>query len=262
MDDAEKLKLMISASFTTAKYLKENDFKHPFVITSDTGVLEEMKLAGITEYFATCTDDGTVAKDFADPEMKGGGKAIGDIIREHPNVDCVVVGWDLGLTAKKAGTAINFIKWHEELHTGDPDFRRMPIIVCSGDTGGVLGVETVGGKQLKFRAIGNGAMADIIARSFDPHKPWIDLGKPSAALGHLLQSPNGYQVDTSKALMVGDTLETDIVFGHRTGMKTLLVLTGVTSQQDLKESVEAGVQERIPSYVLPKLGVFVESGKI
>jgi hypothetical protein len=46
-------------------------------------------------------------------------------------------------------------------------------------------------------------MADIIARSFDPPLPWLDMGKPSDALLALLRT--AYAVDTSKALMVGDT---------------------------------------------------------
>ena len=32
---------------------------------------------------------------------------------------------------------------------------------------------------------GNGAMADIIARSFDPPKRWVDMGKPSESRANL-----------------------------------------------------------------------------
>jgi ribonucleotide monophosphatase NagD (HAD superfamily) len=36
--------------------------------------------------------------------------------------------------------------------------------------------------------------------------------------------------------MVGDRLDTDIMFGHNGGMKTLLVFTGVTDRETLSES--------------------------
>merc|ERR1712046_195058 len=108
--------------------------------------------------------------------MKGGGKSIAEIVQGHPNVDSIVVGWDLGITAKKVGTAINYIQWHTDLHKDEKDFRPVPIIACAGDTGGVLGMENVEGTDVKLRAIGNGAMADIVARSFDPPKQWIDMG--------------------------------------------------------------------------------------
>ena len=50
-------------------------------------------------------------------------------------------------------------------------------------------------------------MADLIARSFDPPLEWIDMGKPSDELLRLLADPDAYNVDMSKALMVGDTLQ-------------------------------------------------------
>lgn len=65
-------------------------------------------------------------------------------------------------------------------------------------------------------------MADIIARSFDPPKVWVDMGKPSearASLGLdlfgfkdalllLLRSPHAYNVDLTKALMAPWPLKT------------------------------------------------------
>ena len=87
------------------------------------------------------------------------------------------------------GTAVNYIKWHEDLHASEPGYKEqssasppkpcipvagiefclsgesrtvlfspslqeMPLIACSGDTGGVLGKTTHLGKELKLRAIG------------------------------------------------------------------------------------------------------------
>lgn len=144
----------------------------------------------------------------------------------YHDVDSIVVGWDTGLTARKAVMAINYIKWHEERHKHEPGYTPLPLIACSGDAGGVLGTTSHQGQKMKVRAIGNGAMTELIARSFDPPVAWLDMGKPSDALLSLLES--AYKVDMSRALMVGDTLQTDIVFGNRGLMHTLLVLSGMT----------------------------------
>jgi len=255
---SEKLAMMVSASYTTAAYLHDMDLRRPFIITSDTGLLEECRLMGITEYFSTITDSGETAPGFERSDMA----AAPGIVGANPKVDCVVVGWDMNLTALKAATAINYIKWHEELYSNKLGFRPMPLIASAGDTGGVLGKVNFEGQEVKVRAIGNGAMADLIGRSFDPPKQWIDMGKPSDALLWLLRSPKAYGVDIGKALMVGDTLQTDIVFGNRGGMHTLLVLSGVTSQSELDAEIMSDNPMRRPSFVLPKLGAFVESGEI
>ncbi|CAE7408051.1 PGLP2, partial [Symbiodinium natans] len=227
----EKLSMMISASYTTAAYLQNMKLKRPFIITSDTGLLEECRLLGITDYFATIDDNGKTAPHFEKLDMM----AAVDAIKARPHVDAIVVGWDMQLTASKVAAAVNYIKWHEDLHSGKAGYQELPLIACSSDTGGVLGKTVHMGQELKVRAIGNGAMADIIGRSFDPPKVWKDMGKPSEALIRLLRSPQTYNVDVSKTLMVGDTLQTDIVFGNAAGMKTLLVLTGVTSKEELDE---------------------------
>lgn len=53
-------------------------------------------------------------------------------------------------------------------------------------------------------------------------------------------------------IMVGDRLNTDILFGVRGGISTLLVLTGVNQRADFeKESPVA-----VPTYVVDSLGDF------
>ena len=99
-------------------------------------------------------------------------------------------------------------------------------------------------------------MADIIARSFDPPIEWIDMGKPSDAL--LVQLGTAYGVDFGQALMVGDTLATDIVFGNRGGMQTLLVLSGVTSKEECDSALSGSDVLRQPTFVLPMLGTLAD----
>jgi ribonucleotide monophosphatase NagD (HAD superfamily) len=101
-------------------------------------------------------------------------------------------------------------------------------------------------------------MADIIANSFDPPRTWLGVGKPSDTLIDMMKTT--YSVDPSTALMVGDTLQTDIAFGSKCGMDTLLVLTGVSTQEALEEAMAAPHEHRHPRFVLPKLGAFSEQG--
>jgi ribonucleotide monophosphatase NagD (HAD superfamily) len=161
----QKLTMMISAAFTTANYLKEHQLRRPFVITSDIGVLDELRLAGIDSYYATVDDAGAVRPEFESAAMKGVAPEISDIIGAlarptqcthshcfcctlrtlmalhesaagaHADVDCIVVGWDLALTARKVGVAINYIKWHEDLHGDEAGYAPLPIVACSGDAG-------------------------------------------------------------------------------------------------------------------------------
>jgi arabinose operon protein AraL len=52
------------------------------------------------------------------------------------------------------------------------------------------------------------------------------IGKPSLLVVDTALKRLGRQ--TNECLMVGDSLETDILMGRRAGMRTVLVLTGVT----------------------------------
>ena len=132
----KKLGMMISTAYTTASYLKERGLRRPFVITSDLGLLHEFAHVGITEY-VTCIDKttGQLLPEFDSVRMKGGTPEIGELMDTpaYRDVDSIVVGWDIGLTARKAVMAINYIKWHEEQHKLEPGYKQLPLIACSGD---------------------------------------------------------------------------------------------------------------------------------
>ena len=56
------------------------------------------------------------------------------------------------------------------------------------------------------------------------------MGKPDTWCFELMKRQHGLDgIEPSNFLMVGDNLSTDIVFGNRCGMDTLLVLSGVTN---------------------------------
>ncbi|WP_435096405.1 HAD-IIA family hydrolase [Halarchaeum sp. P4] len=76
----------------------------------------------------------------------------------------------------------------------------------------------------------------------------VVVGKPETRMAELAASRVGPDVDVHDCLMVGDNLETDILMGERAGMDTALVLSGVSSREDVAASdVE-------PTHVIEDLG--------
>ena len=71
------------------------------------------------------------------------------------------------------------------------------------------------------------------------------VGKPSPHIVEVALEQLGRLA--GECLMIGDRVETDILMGHRAGMATALVLTGVTRREDLPHSP---VQ---PDYVLESI---------
>merc|ERR1712232_854947 len=76
---------------------------------------------------------------------------------------------------------------------------------------------------------GNGSMVGAI-KGCTGQEPTV-VGKPSSLMiDYLAEKLN---LDRSRICMVGDRLDTDIVFGTDNGLKTVLVLSGVTSEEKL-----------------------------
>ncbi len=75
-------------------------------------------------------------------------------------------------------------------------------------------------------------------------------GKPSRYYAE--QVFQQLQVQPEKCVMVGDRLETDILLGKNSGMKTALVMTGVTTSRELEAT------EIQPDYILPTMEAMVQ----
>lgn len=81
----------------------------------------------------------------------------------------------------------------------------------------------------------------------------VSLGKPSKAMMDSIQAK--FHFDPKKACMIGDRLNTDIAFGKTGGMGTLLVLTGVTKEEELDPSKKPAI---VPDFYIDKLGSLFE----
>ncbi|KAF5191595.1 Phosphoglycolate phosphatase [Thalictrum thalictroides] len=194
---------IFSSSFAAAMYLKINGFpqdKKVYVI-GEEGILEELALAGYT--------------GLGGPE--DGKKSVQlkpNCLFEHDkSVGAVVVGLD---------QYINYYK----LQYGT---------LCIRENPGCLFIATnrdaVGHMTDLQEWPGAGCMVAAVCGT--TQKEPIVVGKPSTFMMDFLLKK--FKVDTSKMCMVGDRLDTDILFGQNAGCKTLLVLSGVTSLSDLKD---------------------------
>lgn len=124
------------------------------------------------------------------------------------DVDCVVVGLDRGFNFKKLCYAFEAVKKGAEFIATNKDYTF----------------------PLEDKIIpGGGAIVASLQWALNM-QPYL-IGKPSTFLLELIM--NHYNVDKSKAVIVGDRLDTDIEMGKRAGIKTILVLTGVTSEEEL-----------------------------
>ncbi|KAG0451544.1 hypothetical protein HPP92_026178 [Vanilla planifolia] len=195
---------IFSSSFAAAMFLKLNGFsrdKKVYVI-GEEGILEELALAGFT--------------GLGGPE--DGKKTIqlkSNFLFEHDkDVGAVIVGLD---------QYINFYKLQYAT-------------LCIRENPGCLFIATnrdaVGHLTDLQEWPGAGCMVAAVCGSVQ--KEPVVVGKPSTFLMDFLLER--YKIDTSKMCMVGDRLDTDILFGRNAGCKTLLVLSGVTALSDLNDS--------------------------
>ncbi|KAH0462814.1 hypothetical protein IEQ34_010389 [Dendrobium chrysotoxum] len=193
---------IFASSFAAAAYLKSIDFpkdKKVYVIGED-GILKELELAGF-QYL------GGPADGEKKIELKPG------FLMEHDkDVGAVVVGFD---------RYFNYYK----IQYGTLCIRENPdclFIATNRDA-----VTHLTDAQ---EWAGGGSMVGAIRGS--TQKEPIVVGKPSTFMMDYLSQK--FDILKSQICMVGDRLDTDILFGQNGGCKTLLVLSGVTTPQMLQ----------------------------
>jgi len=124
--------------------------------------------------------------------------------------DFVVVGMDRAITYKKITAGLRALLAGAEFIATNPD--------------GIYPTET-------GISPGAGAMIGALVGS-SGKRPKVVIGKPSP---HMIKISLGVLGSTpSETAIVGDKLDTDVLAGKRAGLTTILVLTGVSSGQDVK----------------------------
>nr|CDJ93664.1 Haloacid dehalogenase hydrolase domain containing protein [Haemonchus contortus] len=75
------------------------------------------------------------------------------------------------------------------------------------------------------------------------------FGKPHKFMADFLKKKGKGLIDPARTIMIGDRLETDIQFANENGFTSCLVLTGVSSLEDVKNAERRGDEHLVPKHV-------------
>jgi len=215
---------IIPVSYAAADYLQYEhpDVKKAFVVGSQ-GLCDELQEHGI-HTLGGASEEYDRNFIFSEADFLK--------VETDPQVKAVVCGWDLNFTFSKLCTASLYLQKNPGC-----------LFIATN--------EDCYDKLLDRTIPGNGCLVQCIQASVS-QKP-IVVGKPACWLSSRLISR--YGLDPNETIMIGDRLDTDIMFGKNAGISTALVLTGCTSPDDLDELIDCSNK---PDYILPSLGTLVQ----
>ena len=192
---------IFSSSFAAAAYLENTNFqatgKKVYVI-GEIGICQELDLIGVP-YIGGPDDAGK------QPDMGPGGKMMVD-----PDVGAVIVGFD------------RYVNYYKIQYAQ----------LCINEHGAqfiATNLDAVTHLTDAQEWAGNGSMVGAI-KGCTGQEPTV-VGKPSPLMIEYLEQK--YGMDRSRICMVGDRLDTDVLFGTDNGLKSVLVLSGVTTEEKL-----------------------------
>ncbi len=208
-------------------FLTNNSTSHP------EGVAEKLSSFDIEAYpeevytSSQATRDYLLSKEVETIYVIGGSylhsvlEDAGFIFTEE-NPEAVVVGMDTALTYDQLTTATFALQGGAEFIGTNPD-TNLPT---------EKGLEPGAGATIAFLEVASSTEATIIGK---PEEVMID-----EALEQL-------NLKKESVVMVGDNYETDILFGLNNGLDTLMVFTGLTTEEELKE------KDKQPTYTAQTL---------
>jgi len=188
-----------SSSYAAAAYLESINFQKKAYVVGEEGIQEELDLKGIKHL-------GGPADGSKSVNLKSG-----EYMHHDPEVGAVVVGFD------------RYINYYKIQYA----------TLCIRENPGCLFIATNRDAVTHLTDAqewaGNGSMVGAIMGSTKREPNTV--GKPS---GFMLENiANTFKLQKDEICMVGDRLDTDIMFGKNGGLSTCLVLSGVTTEEAL-----------------------------
>ncbi|XP_063974132.1 glycerol-3-phosphate phosphatase-like [Diachasmimorpha longicaudata] len=213
---------IVCTSYLAAKYLQDINFNKKVYTIGSSGVAKELDKVGIS-YCGVGPDP--INEKLSYEEL---------FPTPDPDVGAVLVGFDLQFNYMKMLKAASYLNNKDTLFIGTNTDERFPAsetLVVPGTGSIVRTIETCSEREA------------------------IIMGKPAPYAAVMLQ--NKYKIDPKRTLMIGDRASTDILFGKRSGFKTLLVLSGASTTSDIdnwKKSKDPKDKELIPDYYTDTIG--------
>lgn len=192
---------IFSSSFAAAAYLEQNPLpagKKVYIIGQD-GIGEELDLLNIPHTGGPADSDKVIKLG---PGVK---------VEHDEDIGAVIVGFD---------SQINYYKIQ---------YAQLCINENPGCKFIATNLDAVTHLTAEQEWAGNGAMVGAI-KGCTGQEP-IVVGKPSPLMVDYIVDK--YKVEPARICMVGDRLDTDIVFGTDNGLSTVLTLSGVTTKNKL-----------------------------
>ena len=204
--------MIVSAGYVTAQYLYSHGFKdkrRKVFVVGEKGLIQELRDNGVN---AIGVDD------LPDDPIED--------LKLDPTILACVVALDMTLTYRKLAIGNRVIVENDAILIGTNCDNALPL--------------------------GNGvfvpdAYPNILALQNSSGRKAIVLGKPSKLMFEPLHLLRG--LDVGETLMVGDRLNTDIMFAKNIGSRGCLVLTGITTRED---AMAVPVEER-PNYIVQSI---------
>ncbi|CAM3029655.1 TIGR01457 family HAD-type hydrolase [Sporolactobacillus spathodeae] len=220
------------------KNLKKKGLTYLFVTNNSTRT-KEMVAEQLASFGIPCTADNVLTTSMATAQFIKREKAdatvyyIGEkgltqameaagLTYQEENPDYVAFGMDREITYEKYAKASLAVRAGARFVSTNPD------VALPNERGLVPG---------------NGSLTSVISVSTGVTPVFI--GKPEPII--MEQALEMLDADKETTLMIGDNYDTDIMAGIRSGIDSLLVLTGVTSKRALRAKAQQ------PTYVLDSL---------
>ena len=164
------------------------------------------------------------------------GRSLTDIEAYHldPDVQCVVVGLDYEFSFVKAAKAAMYLQNKSCLFVATNTDANLP---------------TASGRQMPCA----GSIVAMVQTACQ-RRPDVVCGKPNQVMYDVISSQ--HKIDRRRTLFIGDRLNTDILFAGRAGFKSLLVLSGVSTMDDVhckEKSMLDEDQRSVPNYFTASL---------
>ncbi|KAG8240466.1 hypothetical protein J437_LFUL010804 [Ladona fulva] len=222
---------IVSTAYLVANYLKSINFRKKAFLIGSAGFAKELDLAGV-KYVGFGPDpmpEGLTTLG----SLEGGLESL-----LEPDVGAVLLGFDPHFSYPKMVKAASYLSDPNCLYIVTNTDERFPV-----------------SSRLIYPGTGSMVAAISACAARDP----LVVGKPNPYVAEAVSKI--HPLDPKRTLMIGDRANSDVLLGANCGFRTLLVLTGVTSLDDVdkwKKSSDPEDKKLIPDFYLNKLGDFLQ----